>query len=58
MHCKSKGKVFSLVIDSASYEKIVSQDMVNKLKLKESHPKTYLISWFKKVNEHSLWSDG
>jgi hypothetical protein len=40
------------VIDGSSCEKIVSQEIVNKLKLQiEHHPKPYRVAWFKKGNE-------
>ncbi|KAM1763574.1 hypothetical protein EV2_002937 [Malus domestica] len=40
--CKSHGKVCTLVIDGGSCENIVSQDMIDKLKLQtEPHPQPY-----------------
>eukprot|EP00268_Persea_americana_P065958 TRINITY_DN8890_c0_g2_i2.p3 TRINITY_DN8890_c0_g2~~TRINITY_DN8890_c0_g2_i2.p3 ORF type:complete len:362 (-),score=78.59 TRINITY_DN8890_c0_g2_i2:4238-5323(-) len=50
--CKSHGKACSIEIDGWSCENIVSQEMVDKLKLNtEPHSKPYRISWFKKGNE-------
>ncbi|XP_059632678.1 uncharacterized protein LOC132275240 [Cornus florida] len=50
--CKSQGKVCKIVIDGESCENIISQEMVNKLKLQtEPHPNPYRIGWFKKGNE-------
>ena len=50
--CKCLDKVCTIVIDGGSCENIVSEDMVNKLKLDtQPHPKPYRISWFKKGNE-------
>ena len=53
--CTSGGKVCKVIIDSGDCENMVSQDMVDKLKLhydKHSHP--YWIAWFKKWNEVTI----
>ena len=48
----ANGKLFNLIIDSGSCENVVSQEMVDKLKLKtEKKPTTYKLAWFKKGNE-------
>lgn len=50
--CKSHGRVCSLVIDGGSFENFVSEEMVDKLKLKVvPHPHPYAVSWIKKDNE-------
>ncbi|KAL4204571.1 hypothetical protein AMTRI_Chr01g110540 [Amborella trichopoda] len=42
----------NLIIDGGSCENIVSQEMVDKLKLNtETHPEPYMIAWFKRGNE-------
>ena len=50
--CTSWGKVCKVIIDSGSCENMVSQEMVDKLKLHcDKHPHPYRIAWFKKGNE-------
>ncbi|KAL4179650.1 hypothetical protein AMTRI_Chr13g88330 [Amborella trichopoda] len=49
---KQQETVCNLIIDGGSCENIVSQEMLDKLKLKkESHPKPYKITWFKRGNK-------
>lgn len=53
--CTIEGKVCKLIIDSGSCENVISQEAVDKLKLKqEMHPHPYKLSWFKKGNEVSV----
>lgn len=53
--CTSKGKVCQVIIDSGSFENMVSKEMVDKLKLKcDTHPHPYQIVWFKKGNEVTI----
>ncbi|XP_012857067.1 PREDICTED: uncharacterized protein LOC105976345 [Erythranthe guttata] len=50
--CKSHGNVCSLVNDGGSFENFVSQEMVDKLRLKVvPHPRPYAVSWINKDNE-------
>ncbi|KAK2966379.1 hypothetical protein RJ640_021523 [Escallonia rubra] len=50
--CTAEGKLCNLIIDSGSSENLISQEMVDKLKLKtERHPQPYRILWFNKGNE-------
>jgi hypothetical protein len=50
--CTINQKVCNLIIDSGSYENIVSQGLVATLQLKtEKHPNPYKISWIKKRAE-------
>ncbi|XP_031387093.1 uncharacterized protein LOC116200384 [Punica granatum] len=47
--CTSHGKVYMVIIDSGSYENVISTTMVEKLHLKvEPHPDPYKLSWLKK----------
>ncbi|KAK2966361.1 hypothetical protein RJ640_021505 [Escallonia rubra] len=53
--CTVEGKLCNLIIDSGSSENLISQVMVDKLKLKiERHPQPYRILWFNKGNEDTL----
>lgn len=60
--CRISGKVCKLIIDSDSCESVISQEVVDKLQLKqENHPWPYILCWFMKNNEvvivsHSLIS--
>ena len=50
--CKEKGKCYKLVIDSGSTENLVSQEMVEKLGLKNiKHPTPYKVSWLQKGHQ-------
>ena len=50
--CTSGGKVCKAIIDSGSCENMVSQEMVNKLKLHyDKYPHPYRIAWFRKGND-------
>ncbi|KAK2993446.1 hypothetical protein RJ640_005140 [Escallonia rubra] len=50
--CTAEGKLCNLIIDSGSSENLISQEMVEMLKLKtERHPQPYRILWFNKGNE-------
>ena len=47
--CKSRGKVFKVIIDSGSTKKLVSLEMVQKLKLRRvPHSFPYKVSWLTK----------
>ncbi|XP_022023983.1 uncharacterized protein LOC110924260 [Helianthus annuus] len=49
--CTSKGKICNVIIDSGSCENIVSNTMVEKLKLPlHDHPEPYQLTWLKKGN--------
>ena len=53
--CTSGGKVCQVIVDSGSFENMVSKEMVDKLKLCcETNPHPYRISWFKKKNEVTI----
>jgi hypothetical protein len=44
--CKTKERVFKVIIDNGSTDNLVSIEMVEKLELeKTTHPKPYKISW-------------
>ena len=50
--CTSGGELCNLIIDSGSSKNIVSQEMIDKLKLTMvKHPQPYHIIWFNKGNE-------
>ncbi|KAM0976371.1 hypothetical protein FF1_019350 [Malus domestica] len=50
--CTTNGKICNLIIDSGSCENVVSQDMVNKLKLKTKKCHIpYKLAWLQKGNE-------
>ncbi|TXG53757.1 hypothetical protein EZV62_019013 [Acer yangbiense] len=50
--CTSHGKVCVVIIDSGSFENVVSSYMVDKLDLKTvQHPHPYKLSWLQKDNE-------
>ena len=50
--CKVQGKCCKMVIDSRSTDNIVSIEMVEKLRLKNTkHPVPYKVSWFHKGNQ-------
>ena len=50
--CTSHGKVCVVIIDSGSFENVVSTVMVDKLGLKTvQHPHPYKLSWLQKDNE-------
>ncbi|XP_065620600.1 uncharacterized protein LOC136063732 [Quercus suber] len=50
--CSIGGRVCSMIIDGASCENVVSQEVVDKLRLAtQDHPHPYKLSWFKKGNE-------
>jgi hypothetical protein len=50
--CKTKDKVYKVIIDSGSTDNLVSMDMVEKLELKTtSHPNPYKVSWFQKGHQ-------
>ena len=45
MHCKASGKVYNVIVDSASIHNLVGEEMVQKLGLKRvSHPYPYRIA--------------
>ena len=46
--CTVNGKVCKLVIDSCSCENLISQDLVNHLKLETHDPNPYTIGWIRK----------
>jgi hypothetical protein len=49
IYCKTKDKVFKVIIDSGSIYNLVSTEMVEKLELKTiAHPKPYKVSWLQK----------
>ncbi|KAJ0442908.1 putative transcription factor interactor and regulator CCHC(Zn) family [Helianthus annuus] len=49
--CTSKSKICNVIIDGGSCENIVSQTMVDKLKLPlHDHPAPYQLTWLKKGN--------
>ena len=51
--CKVQGKCCQLVIDSGSTNNLVSNEVVDKLKLKTmKHPTPYKVSWLK--NGHQM----
>ncbi|KAK2973809.1 hypothetical protein RJ640_012279 [Escallonia rubra] len=57
--CTAEGKLCNLIIDSGSSENLISQEMVDKLKLKTGrHPQPYRILWFNKGNELKWRGDG
>lgn len=44
--------VYEVITDEGSYENVVAENMVEKLKRKtESHPQPYKLTWFRKGNE-------
>ena len=50
--CSIGGRVFNMIIDGGSCENVVSQEVVDKLRLAtQDHPHPYKLSWFKKGNE-------
>ncbi|KAL6338061.1 hypothetical protein AAG906_010627 [Vitis piasezkii] len=50
--CTSGGELCNLIIDSGSSKNLVSQEMIDKLKLTMvKHPQPYHIIWFNKGNE-------
>ena len=50
--CSIGGRVCSMIIDGGSCENVVSQEVVDKLRLAtQDHPHPYKLSWFKKGNE-------
>lgn len=50
--CTSQGKVYNVIIDNGSYENVVANYMVEKLKLPiETHPYPYKLQWLRKGNE-------
>ena len=49
------GKVCHFVIDSDSYENVISTEVVQKLGLEtEQHPTSYKLSWLKKGKEVTI----
>ena len=49
--CTSHGHVCNVIIDGGSCTNVVSDEMVNKLRLQtEPHPQPYKIQWFQKGN--------
>ena len=56
--CTSGGKVCKVIIDSGSCENMVSQEMVDKLKLHcDKHPHPYQIAWLRKGMKSLLIKD-
>ena len=52
MTCSIGRRVYSMIIDGGSCENVVSQKVVDKLRLAtQDHPHPYKLSWFKKGNE-------
>ena len=50
--CKEKGKCCKLVIYGGSTYNLVSQEMVDKLRLKkDKHPTPYKVSWLQKGHQ-------
>ena len=50
--CKVQGKCCQLVIDSSSADNLVSNEVVDKLKLKTmKHPTPYKVSWLQKGHQ-------
>ena len=50
--CSVDGRVCNMIIDGGSCENVVSQEVVDKLKLPtQEHANPYKLSWFKKRNE-------
>ena len=53
--CTLGGKLCKIIVDSGSYENMVSQEMVCKLKLHyDKHPHPYQNAWFKTRNEATI----
>jgi hypothetical protein len=52
MDCKTKDRVFKVIIDSGRIDNLVSTEMVEKLELETTtHPKPYKVSWFHKGHQ-------
>jgi hypothetical protein len=50
--CKTKDKVFKVIIDSGRTKNLVSTEMVDKLELKTTaHPRPYKVSWLEKGHQ-------
>ena len=50
--CKTKDRVFKVIIDSGNADNLVSTNMVDKLELETTgHPKPYKVSWLQKGNQ-------
>jgi hypothetical protein len=50
--CKTKDRVFKVIIDSGSTDNLVSTEMVEKLELETTaHPNPYKVSWFQKGHQ-------
>jgi hypothetical protein len=50
--CKTKDRVFKVIIDSGNTENLVSTEMVEKLELEiVSHPNPFKVSWLKKGHQ-------
>ena len=55
--CSIGGRVCSMIIDGGSCENVVSQEVVNKLKLTtQDHPQPYKLYGFKKGSEVKVTS--
>jgi hypothetical protein len=53
--CKTKGKVWKVIIDSGSNDNLVSTEMVEKLELKTTaHPRPYKVSWLQKGHQVTI----
>jgi hypothetical protein len=53
--CKTKDKVWKVIIDSASTDNLVSTDMVEKLELNTTaHPRPYKVSWLQKGHQVTI----
>ena len=52
-HCKPIGKVYKVIVDGGSFDKLFAEEMVQKLGLKRvRHYFPYRISWLQ--DEHTL----
>jgi hypothetical protein len=50
--CKTKDRVYKVIIDSGSTDNLVSTEMVEKLELKTTaHPNPYKVSWLQKGHQ-------
>jgi hypothetical protein len=53
--CKTKDRVYKVIVDSGSTDNIVSTEMVEKLKLETTnHPSPYKVSWLQKGHQVSV----